>query len=119
MSIRFLKIRRVNCLLPLFQKPSGVISRFDGDRFTSVKLRLPDYVDYHGWGWQQTVWQDKRGAWWIPTGHGPFRSPDNTSFENLANALLEKQETDTKILEVFRLFEDSRGDIWMRQPEDQ
>ena len=104
-----------------FPKFERVISRFDGEKFSWVKLRLPEYVDYHGWGWQQTVWQDSRGAWWIPTGYGLFRSPDYTSFENLAPASLEKQETGAKgpeaasvgAHEVFRLFEDSRGDIWI------
>ncbi|HRH40317.1 MAG TPA: two-component regulator propeller domain-containing protein [Pyrinomonadaceae bacterium] len=97
-----------------YPKVDRVISRFNGDNFSLInKLRLPAYVDYHGWGWEQTVRQDSHGAWWIPTGYGLFRSPDNTSFENLARAPLEKQETGAKGLEPFRLFEDSRGDIWM------
>lgn len=96
-----------------FPKNGRVISRFDGEKFTSLTLNLPDYVNYHGYGWQQTVWQDSRGAWWIPTGYALFRSPDNTSFENLGNAPLEKQETGAKGIEAFRVFEDSRGDIWM------
>ena len=96
-----------------FPKTERVISRFDGDKFTFVKPRLPEYVDYHGWGWKQTVWQDSLGAWWIPTDYGLFRSPDNTSFENLARATLEKVETGSEGLGVFRLFEDSRGDIWV------
>jgi ligand-binding sensor domain-containing protein/signal transduction histidine kinase len=96
-----------------FPKTERFISRFDGEKFISVKPRLPSYVDYHGWGWQQTVWQDSRGAWWIPTGRELFRSPDNTSFENLADSPLEKQAMTALFLEPFRLFEDSRGDIWV------
>jgi ligand-binding sensor domain-containing protein len=104
-----------------FPKFERVIGRFDGKKFSWVKPRLPDYVDYDGWGWQQTIWQDSRGAWWIPTGYGVFRSPDNTSFENLARAPFEKQETGATVSEaasggaheVFRLFEDSRGDVWI------
>lgn len=90
-----------------------VISRFDGEKFSAVKPRLPASVDYHGWGWQQTVWQDTRGAWWIPTGYGVFRSPDRTSFEKLANTTLKKQDLGMEDPEIFRLFEDSRGDIWI------
>lgn len=96
-----------------FPDKKRFISRFDGDKFSSLKIPLPEYVDYHGWGWQQTVWQDSRGAWWLPTGYGLFRSPDKTSFENLARAPLEKVETGAKGNEIFRLFEDSRGDIWI------
>jgi signal transduction histidine kinase/ligand-binding sensor domain-containing protein len=94
-----------------FPKTERVVSRFDGEKFSPVKPRLPDW-NYHGYGWGQTVWQDSRGAWWIPSGWGLFRSPDNTSFENLAVAPLEMQETGAKGKEAFRLFEDSRGDIW-------
>lgn len=90
-----------------------VISRFDGEKFSALKIDFPQNIGYHGWGWQQTVWQDSRGAWWIPTGNGLFRSPDQTSFENLAAAPLEKLETGAKNTEIFRLFEDSRGDIWI------
>lgn len=94
-------------------RAENVIGRFDGNEFSLVKPRFPAFVDYHGWGWQQTVWHDSRGAWWIPTGKGLFRSPDNTSFERLADAPLKKVETGAKGEEVFRLFEDSRGDIWI------
>lgn len=96
-----------------YPKDERVVSRFDGEKFTSVKPRLPKNVKYHGWGWQRTVLQDRRGAWWIASGAGLFRSPDNTDFTSLARAPLEKQETGAEALEVFRLFEDSRGDIWL------
>jgi ligand-binding sensor domain-containing protein len=97
-----------------FPRNKRFISRFDGNKFTTVEPRLPVFADYHyGWGWQQTVWQDSRGAWWIPTGQGLFRSPDNTNFENLASVPLEKQKTGAKGEEVFRIFEDSRGDVWI------
>jgi len=95
--------------------PNGglAIGKFSDGRFTLVKLRLPESVDYFGFAWQQTIRQDSAGAWWIPTGKGLFRSPDRTSFEDLALAPLEKIETGAKGLEVFRLFEDSRHDIWI------
>lgn len=96
-----------------FPRNERVISRFDGEKFAALKVDLPKYIDYHGWGWQQTVWQDSHGAWWIPTGYALFRSPDDTSFENLARAPLEKVETGARGEEIFRLFEDSRGDIWI------
>ncbi len=118
-------------------RTSRMVSRFEGDKFSLAKPNLPDYVDWHGWGWQQTVWQDSRGAWWIPTGYGLFRSANNTSFQDLSHATFESVDTGLKIelteslkrsveqkysakmisgmklYEVFRLFEDSRGDIWI------
>jgi len=89
------------------------VNRFGGARFSLNKPRLPNYVDYVGSGWEQTIWQDKAGAWWIPTGYGLFRSPEHTSFENLAHAALQRLDTGAKSPAVLRIFEDSRGDIWM------
>ncbi|MGI8788911.1 MAG: two-component regulator propeller domain-containing protein [Pyrinomonadaceae bacterium] len=90
-----------------------IVSRFDGEKFSAVNPSLPSNVNYTGWGWKQTVWQDRAGAWWIPTGFGLFRSPDATSFENLARADLRRVAIKMKGSEIFRLFEDSRGDIWI------
>ena len=98
------------------------VGRLEGDKFSLVKPRFPAWVDYHGWGWEQTVWHDSRGAWWFPTGYGLFRSPDHTKFEDLATAPLEKVklEIDPNLvkltkddMEIFRVFEDSRSDIWV------
>lgn len=96
-----------------FPDKKRLISHFDGEKFSSLKVPLPDYVNYHGWGWQQTVWQDSKGAWWLPSGFGLFHSPNKTSFQELAHAPLEKMETGAKGNEIFRVFEDSRGDIWI------
>lgn len=96
-----------------FPGTARTVSRFDGERFTTLKLRLPSFVNYHGWGWRQTVLQDSKGAWWIPTGYGLFRSPDRTKFEDLSRVSLERIRTGSNGTEPFRLFEDSRGDIWM------
>ena len=90
-----------------------IVSRFDGEKFSSVKPRLPGYAVYSGWGWKQTVWQDREGAWWIPNGVGLFRSAPKTGIEELAKNMLQKVETGAAEKEVFRLFEDSRGDVWI------
>ena len=98
-------------LFASFNRDSRTVSRFDGEKFSLA--RPPIAVNYSGWGWGQTVFQDSRGAWWIPTGEGLFRSPDATRFEALARAPLRKEETGAGSKEVFCLFEDSRGDVWM------
>jgi signal transduction histidine kinase/streptogramin lyase len=96
-----------------FPQTERIISRWDGDKFSLAKPNLPKNVDYHGWGWEKTVWQDSQGAWWIPSGYGLFRSPNKTNFENLDRVKLQKIATGAKDKEAFRLFEDSRGDIWI------
>jgi ligand-binding sensor domain-containing protein len=89
------------------------VSRFDGEKFESVQPRFPSEVGYFGWGSKQTVWQDRAGDWWFPTGHGIFRFTRPARFRDLAKNTPQKIETGAKGLEIFRLFEDSRGDVWI------
>lgn len=89
------------------------ISRFDGEKFQTVKPNLPPEVKNFGWGWKQTVWQDSAGAWWIPTGEGLFRFSGIKDFGDLARAAPEEMQPGTKSENVFRLYEDSSGDIWI------
>jgi ligand-binding sensor domain-containing protein/signal transduction histidine kinase len=89
------------------------ISRFDGNKFIHQQRNLTEKGKYSGWGWMRTIWQDHTGTWWIPSGDGLYRSPPNTDFEKLSTATLSKVETGAEEGEVFRIFEDSRGDIWI------
>jgi len=89
------------------------ISRFGERGFTTIRPRIPPQIRYFGWGWKQLAWQDSTGSWWIPTGQGLFRSAKNTRFENLDRSPFEKIQTGARSSEIFRLFEDSHGDIWI------
>lgn len=88
------------------------ISRFDDGKFFTVEPNLPERVKNYGWGWKQTVWQDSAGAWWIPTGQGLFRFENLKSFADLSTGDPGEIKTGAKSNEIFRLFEDSRGDLW-------
>ncbi len=86
-----------------------LIHRFDGAKFSSLAPKhLP--MSYPGWGWGQTVMQDREGAWWVPTGFGAYRYP---AAEQPDATLAARPETIYSGHEVFRIFEDSRGDIWL------
>ena len=92
------------------------ISGLDGARFTAVPLRLPAGVLSWGWGWYQTIFQDSAGEWWLPSDQGLIRYPRLTSVKQLRSAqpraiYTEKDGLPTS--SIFRLFEDSRGDIWI------
>lgn len=90
------------------------VSRFDGEKFELVKPYFPSTVaTYFGWGWKQTVWQDRSGDWWFPTGDGLFRFPKPAQFADLSRITPQKIETGAKGNEIFRFFEDSRGDFWI------
>jgi ligand-binding sensor domain-containing protein/signal transduction histidine kinase len=95
---------------------NGDLDRFDGRRFIAAPLTLPKGMSYWGWGWYQVMFQDSRGEWWMNTGEGLVRYPRLTRIEQLTHARPKAIYTTRDGLpdnEIFRLFEDSRGDIWI------
>ena len=95
--------------------PRTYISRFDGERFTQIRLGLPEGVGY-SWGWNQLVLEDRAGEWWVATFQGLYRFPRVDSFESLARARPKAVYTTRDGLAsnvILRLYEDSRGDIWI------
>lgn len=97
-------------------KNNGVqtIYRFENDgKFTAVQPNLPAEKDYFSWGWKQIDWQDSSGAWLVPTSFGLFKFPEKTLFEKLAAAKPQKFSPATKGAEIFRVYEDRRGDVWI------
>ncbi len=89
------------------------ISRFDGERFELIKPDFPQKNNYSGWGWKQTVWQDRAGDWWFPDGDGLYHFPKTARFADLSKSTAQKIVVGTKPTEVFRFYEDSRGDFWI------
>jgi ligand-binding sensor domain-containing protein/signal transduction histidine kinase len=92
------------------------ISRFDGQGFTSIHPDLPKNITYFGWGSNQITFQDHTGEWWVATGQGLCRFPRVNTIEQLARTPPMSVYTSRNGLmseEVFRLFEDSKGDIWI------
>ncbi len=97
-----------------FHNDAGrTISRFDGEKFELVKPSYPLGIHYFGWGWKQTVWQDREGDWWFPGGDGVYRFKRPARFKDLSESAPQKITVGLKPAEVFRLFEDLRGDIWI------
>jgi len=89
------------------------INRFDGERFVSA---WPESISPGGWGWNQIVFQDHTGDWWFDSGSGVYRAADVDRFEELSKARIKAKYTTTQGLgadEIFRLFEDSHGDVWI------
>jgi ligand-binding sensor domain-containing protein/two-component sensor histidine kinase len=92
-----------------------LINRFDGERFTAIQPRLHRDISY-GWGWNGLVLEDRAGEWWVAAGHGVYRFPKVTSFDRLAQTPPKAVYTTGEGLssnDILRLFEDSRGDIWV------
>jgi ligand-binding sensor domain-containing protein len=92
------------------------INRWDGKRFTIIRPNLPPYISLLSWGWYQIDFQDHTGQWWVPTGEGLCRFPTVNQIEELAQVRPTAVYTTRDGLtsnNIFRLYEDSRGDIWI------
>lgn len=91
------------------------IHNFNGRRFENIRVNLPANV-IPTWGWNQLFVQDELKQWWVPTTSGLFQFPPVHTLNDLGKAQPVKNYTTQNGLggnEPFRLFEDSRGDIWI------
>ena len=99
-----------------FTSGSLFVHRFDVDHLVKIGPSFPSGVKDFGFGWYQTVLQDHKGEWWIPTGEGLYRFARTKSLEELAHArpvAVYKMKDGLPGDGIFRLFEDSHGDIWI------
>ena len=97
---------------------SRYISRFDGKRFTTVAPKAPGHDeswDLGTWGWGQLHFQDHLGEWWLATGYGLYHYPRVRRLEDLAWTPPRKVYTEKDGFrgQIFRLYEDSKGDVWI------
>ncbi|HVE56665.1 MAG TPA: two-component regulator propeller domain-containing protein [Pyrinomonadaceae bacterium] len=89
------------------------INRFNGKGFDAV---APRKMIPGNWGTGQITFRDHLGAWWVSGSDGLQRYPPVGKLEDLVNTEPLKTYTTKDGLftnEIFRLFEDSRGDIWI------
>ena len=106
---------RMGDLIVVSDRPERSINKFDGAHFKSIRPNLSAKISYPGWGWGQTVMQDRSGEWWIPM-FRLYRFLKVDHVEELERAQPQFMQTmgdDSERTEVFRLHEDSRGDVWI------
>lgn len=87
---------------------------FDGQRF--VPIQLPVGAAVASWGWNQVMVESRYGDWWIGTRAGAIRlkGVDATTHLHRARERHRLSRTDGLAADVvLRLFEDSRGDVWI------
>ena len=88
------------------------IHRFDGRRYIASSLRLAESEHLTGRSANQTALQDRAGRWWFADGRTILRFPP-LAFDRLAHFRPRDAFRDPGGRGVaFRVFEDSRGDIW-------
>ena len=86
---------------------------FDGARFSAF---VPEAVKDFGWVLERTTLQARSGEFWIGTGKGVLRYGASERFSDLKTARPRAVYTTRDGLaasQVYRLFEDSRSDIWI------
>jgi ligand-binding sensor domain-containing protein/signal transduction histidine kinase len=89
--------------------------------FRTIRPLFPPGLDNFGWGHDRIALQSREGEWWFATGRGVVRFPPVTDFTQLSRTAPKAVYTKSNGLagnDVFRLFEDSRGDIWVSTTED-
>ncbi|HEY0347624.1 MAG TPA: two-component regulator propeller domain-containing protein [Pyrinomonadaceae bacterium] len=83
-----------------------------GRRFETLRPRLPAGMT-QGWGWNQISFQDQSSDWWITSGSLlRFGSKPGGEPATTPKAVYEFEDA-APHGGVFRLFEDSKGDIWI------
>ncbi|MCI0485544.1 MAG: histidine kinase [Blastocatellia bacterium] len=103
------------CVMTLFSSATP-LNWFEGKRFRAIRPRVPRRLTYFCWGWHQLTLQDREGEWWLPTGQGLLRYRKVGHVRQLATTPPKAVYTTRDGLvsnDVFRLYEDSRGDIWI------
>jgi signal transduction histidine kinase/ligand-binding sensor domain-containing protein len=88
---------------------------FDRRQFTWLK---PDALDETELGWvgEMVTLQTRNGEWWLGTGAGVYRFGVSDNFAQLKQArplAVYTTKDGLRGAQVFRLFEDSRGDVWV------
>ena len=92
---------------------AGAVRLKDG-RF--VSLHLPASPADTSWGWNQMMLIDREGDWWIGTRAGALRVRGVGDLDRLQRGQLRQRYSQADGLAsniVIRMFEDSRGDVWI------
>jgi ligand-binding sensor domain-containing protein/signal transduction histidine kinase len=94
---------------------NGVISYFDGRKFNALRPNVPPEATR-----LSGVVEDRAGEWWVGTNHGLYRFSGVRHVSELARArpLVYTTRNGLTSDTVRRVFEDSRGDIWVGMDSD-
>ena len=88
---------------------------FDGTNFAAIRPNLREDIK-RSWGWNQIAFQDRGREWWVDTAEGLYRFPQANNVEELGKrrpAAVYTTKEGLRGNEIFRLYEDQHGDIWI------
>jgi ligand-binding sensor domain-containing protein/signal transduction histidine kinase len=88
------------------------LNRFDGQQF--IAAPRPYHVDPLAWGTNQLVVRDHVGDWWYATWKGVVRTAARAIEQvGWVNSRIYDARDGLLFNQAFKVFEDSRGDVWM------
>jgi ligand-binding sensor domain-containing protein/two-component sensor histidine kinase len=85
-------------------------------RFVEITPAIPpQHSLYRGWGWHQTILQDRGGEWWVPTAEGLVRFPavEMDALPRTPPKTVFTTRDGLRTNDIFRVYEDSRSGIWI------
>ena len=92
------------------QPPEDILHLHRDDLFLPLPIPL-NLGSRKGWGINQVTFFDHEGKLWVPTPYGVYRFPRLTDLRDLPTTSFERHYLPNH--EIFRLFEDGRGDVWL------
>jgi signal transduction histidine kinase/ligand-binding sensor domain-containing protein len=88
---------------------------FDGQSFTWFMPETLKHID-PGWVGEEITLQSRNGEWWVGTGAGLYRFPAADGLPDIRTArplAIYDVKNGLASPQVFRLFEDSQGGVWV------
>lgn len=107
------------CVTTSVEAGSGSRSGFrvkNGERFDRIDFALGPRFHGWSWGWNQIALQAHDGEWWFQTDTGLYRFAKKLwpkDLTGVAPSFVYDRNTPLGEDELFRIFEDSRGDVWI------
>jgi ligand-binding sensor domain-containing protein/signal transduction histidine kinase len=93
----------------------GVVHSYHHNRFEATHPAYPQGVA-PSWGWNQIDTEDRQGQWWIPTSGALIRFASVKQVADLARfrpSSIYRTSGCFQGGDVFRVYEDTHGDIWI------
>jgi signal transduction histidine kinase/ligand-binding sensor domain-containing protein len=99
---------------PVPGKGPGLLKK-ERDGFQFKPMRYPAGQTYFGWASKQAILPAHDGEWWWAAGRSLLRFPKIARVEDLARVqpIAYDSQSPVGCLDVFRVMEDSAGDVWI------
>ncbi|HET9988441.1 MAG TPA: two-component regulator propeller domain-containing protein [Kofleriaceae bacterium] len=112
---------RAGTVIAISERDGHTLERLAGDHFLPTHPKPPAGVETIGaWSWNQVGFFDRDDRWWQATQSGLDHYPHVDRIDGLATATPERFTLGQGLpgRDIFRLFEDRQGDVWISTLSD-